>query len=109
MLKTITTGSGTALIKKVKQYVPNISVGKKAIKLEEIETSSVTVSTGKEFDADEDSQNRMLKAIHVLGYKNLTETQWKLFNNTIALVTVDELNEALAMAGELQTQIWFAS
>lgn len=65
----------------------------------------VTTSSGKTFDGDEVSQTRMARAILALNAAGGT-TQWKLADNTVALVDSDELTEALMLAGTEQTKIW---
>ena len=57
------------------------------------------------FDADEDSQLRMTRAIIALSDNEFIK--WKLYNNEIADITKETLSKALKRAGELQTQLWF--
>lgn len=60
---------------------------------------------GLRFDGDEDSQNRMARA--VAGADLMTETtEWTLADNTIAMVSVQTLKIACRLAGEEQTRIW---
>ena len=66
----------------------------------------VMISTDKVFDGDETSQDRMVRAINIASITGLTETQWKLANNEIVMVTLDELKEALALAGQEMSRIW---
>ena len=70
--------------------------------------SNIVVSTfsDKIFDGDEKSQDRMVRAIQIASITGLTETQWKLANNEIVMVTLDELKEALALAGQEMSRIW---
>lgn len=65
---------------------------------------TVTTTSGKTFDGDEESQNRMARVVAV-GSAGET-TNWKLSDNTWVLVTYEELSEALRLAGEAQTAIW---
>lgn len=65
----------------------------------------VTTSSGKMFDGDEDSQNRMARAIVALP-ENGGTIQWTLADNSIVEVTSGELREALILAGARQTQLW---
>ena len=59
---------------------------------------------GMQFDGDETSQDRMVRAAYAL---NEGETvQWVLADNTIAQVTKEQLRQALRLAGEAQTSIW---
>lgn len=64
----------------------------------------VTTSTGHIFDGDETSQNRMSRAVSIGGDDDTIE--WKLADNTKAVVTISELKEALSLAGQEQTRIW---
>ncbi|MGU5718158.1 DUF4376 domain-containing protein [Aeromonas hydrophila] len=60
---------------------------------------------GLHFDGDEDSQNRMARA--VAAADTMTETtEWTLADNTVAMVTVQQLKTACRLAGEAQTAIW---
>lgn len=60
---------------------------------------------GLRFDGDEDSQNRMARA--VTGADLMTEAiEWILADNTTAIVTVQTLKTACRLAGEEQTRIW---
>ena len=67
---------------------------------------TVVTSTGKVFNGDETSQDRMVRAINIATITGLTETQWKLADNSIVTVTLDELKEALALAGQEMSRIW---
>ncbi len=65
----------------------------------------VVVVDGLAFDGDEDSQSRMARA--VVAADTLTDiTEWTLANNSVAMVTVQQLKEACRLAGEEQTRIW---
>ena len=67
---------------------------------------AVTTTFGKTFDGDEKSQDRMLRAINIASITGQIETQWKLADNTIVTVTLEELKEALALAGKEMSRIW---
>ena len=67
----------------------------------------VTVDVNsKVFDGDEISQSRMLRAIQIAAVTGETATQWKLADNSIVDVTLDELKEALMLAGKEMSKIW---
>jgi len=66
----------------------------------------VTTTSGKAFDGDEVSQNRMARAVTASSVGDTT--QWILADNTQASVTHEELKEALLLAGEAMTEIWMA-
>ncbi len=58
----------------------------------------VTTSSGKVFDGNDRARINMLSAIAASQLLGQTSAQWKLANNTVAEVTVDEIKEALALA-----------
>ncbi|MDM5117189.1 DUF4376 domain-containing protein [Aeromonas hydrophila] len=60
---------------------------------------------GLRFDGDEDSQNRMARAVAAAD-SLLETTEWTLADNTVAKVTVQQLKIACRLAGEEQTRIW---
>lgn len=66
----------------------------------------VTTQSGKRFDGDEVSQNRMSRAI--VAMSDSDTIMWMLADNTSASVTANELKEALRLAGEEMTCIWIA-
>mgnify|MGYP003591354202 CR=1 FL=1 len=61
---------------------------------------------GNIFDADERSQERMARAILVMKQQGVPTTSWKLNNNEIATVTVDELEDVLVKASIETSNIW---
>ncbi len=67
---------------------------------------TVTTSTGKVFDGDERSQERMTRAVMISQLTGLTSTTWTLADNSIATVTLAEMVEALALAGQAQAALW---
>lgn len=64
----------------------------------------VISASGKSFDGDETSQNRMARAVTSSNAGDTT--QWVLADTTVATVTHEELKEALRLAGEAMTAIW---
>ncbi|MER2494405.1 DUF4376 domain-containing protein, partial [Catenovulum sediminis] len=66
------------------------------------------VVNGMQFDGDETAQTRMARAIVALDAAGQTETNWKLADNQFALVSKTQLAQALALAGQAQTDIWLA-
>lgn len=63
---------------------------------------------GMVFDADELSQNRMLRPIALL--QNATDTQlWVLSDNTSVHVTKAQFMAVLKLANEKQTSVWVQS
>jgi hypothetical protein len=71
-----------------------------------VDSLEVTISSGKTFNGDETSQNRMSRAITALNGFGRTTTEWVLADNSFVEVTVQELTEALALAGIEQTKLW---
>ena len=59
---------------------------------------TVTTSSGNTFDGNSDARLNLTNAIMASDVTGITETNWKLADNSLALVTVDELKEALALA-----------
>ena len=86
------------------QHITSLNV--KRLKVNNVATILVTTISGKVFDGDEKSQDRMVRAIQVAAITGLTETQWKLADNSRVMVTLDELKEALALAGQEMSRIW---
>ena len=82
---------------------------KKATREEAVARIRVTTSSGKTFDGDETSQTRMARAVVALQAAGQAETLWVLADNTPATVSLDELAEALALAGAEQTRLWVAA
>lgn len=66
----------------------------------------VTTAAGNTFDGDEDSQNRMARAI--AGMTDTDELPWILANNTPIMATQAELREALRLSGLAMAAIWMA-
>jgi len=69
--------------------------------------AAITVEVaGKVFDGDEVAQTRMARAIQVAEITGLTSTNWKLADNSMVTVTLDELKQALALAMQAQGALW---
>ena len=67
--------------------------------------SNITVDVdGLVFDGDEDSQNRMLRAITVLVGKE--EMPWTLADNSVVYVTQTTIKKALTLSGKAQSELW---
>lgn len=77
----------------------------KKAKLDSVATIRVVVGN-KVLDGDEISQSRMLRAIQIAAIASETTTMWKLADNSIVEVTLDELKEALALSGKEMSKIW---
>ena len=73
-------------------------VDTKVAKVKALEELTVTTTNGNVFDANSDSITNMMAALQASTIVNQIETRWKLADNTIVTITVDELKEALALS-----------
>lgn len=71
-----------------------------------VEAIKVTLASGRTFDGDETSQGRMARAILAMESRGQQTTKWILADNSAVSVTAAELREALASAGQAQTDLW---
>ena len=68
--------------------------------------AAITVEVdGMVFDGDEAAQERMSRAV-VLADSMDETTEWVLHDNTVAIVTADQLRRACKLAGKAQTELW---
>lgn len=68
--------------------------------------ATITVEVdGLIFDGDEKAQERMSRAV-VLADSADETTEWVLHDNTVAIVTADQLRRACKLAGKAQTELW---
>lgn len=81
----------------------------KAIKDEKLRTLVVTTTNGNTFDGNIDARVNMLSAIQSAELIGKTEENWKLADNNIVSITINELKEALALSiqevGKIVTNI----
>lgn len=69
--------------------------------------NSITVEVdGLVFDGDEQSQRRMLAAIHASEDAGIASTIWRLADNTEAAVTVEQIRQAHSLAIIEQGKLW---
>lgn len=66
----------------------------------------VTIASGKSFDADEKSQSRMLLALQTAQITGQKTTRWKMADNAIQEITLEELKEALSLAANKMSEIF---
>jgi hypothetical protein len=78
----------------------------KRARAQTVKALQVTTASGKTFDGDEISQDRMSRAIQAAQITGLTETVWVLADNTPATVTLAELQEALALSMQAMGEVW---
>lgn len=57
------------------------------------------------FDGDEKAQERMARAVTLADSPEET-TEWVLHDNTVAIVTAEQLRRACKLAGKAQTALW---
>jgi hypothetical protein len=105
MLEDILVKEGP-LFKKTPLYTQNEVVGTKAVRTHVLGMSTVEISNGKIFDADEAAQTRMHRALKVAEITGETTVAWKLADNTFSDVTKEELEEAFVLAAKQQSELW---
>ena len=70
----------------------------KQAKVEALDRITVTTSAGNTFDGRDKDQLRMLAALQSAQFLGLFNTPWKLADNSVIQVSVEELREALALS-----------
>ena len=63
-----------------------------------LEKLSVKISTSKVFDANLEARQNLADAIIAADFLKIDKTKWRMFDNSEAIVTLDELKEAHALA-----------
>lgn len=63
-----------------------------------LDSITVTTTSGKVFDGREKDIPLMSGAIDASTVMGITEHPWKLYDNTVAIVTITELKEALVLS-----------
>lgn len=71
---------------------------KRAEKRAALDSIIVVTKSGKSFDGNEAARVNMLSAITASEISGQTEAGWKLADNTLAMVNVSEIKEALALS-----------
>lgn len=74
-------------------------------KAELLAAITVTTQSGKTFDGNETARTDILSALTTGELIGETSTNWKLADNSVALVTRDELLEALSLAIQAKGRI----
>ena len=67
-------------------------------KVEALDRITVTTTAGNTFDGRDKDQLRMLAALQSSQFLGLFNTPWKLSDNSVIQVSVEELKEALALS-----------
>ena len=70
----------------------------KQAKVEALDKITVTTTAGNTFDGRDKDQLRMLAALQSSQFLGLFNTPWKLSDNSVIQVSVEELREALALS-----------
>ena len=81
------------------------AVASKKLRDTAVAAIKVTVN-GKVFDGDEVAQGRIARAVAAAESAGITTYQWKLADNSVAAVSLDELKQALALAFQAQSALW---
>lgn len=84
-----------------------LTIQKKAEKVEQLSTLVVTTSQGNTFDGNETARLNMVSAIQSAELLGQISSNWKLADNTVKEISLNELKEALALSikkvGEIVT------
>lgn len=68
--------------------------------------AAITVTVdGMVFNGDEKAQERMARAV-LMADSPEEITEWVLYDNTVAIVTAEQLRKACKLAGKSQTTLW---
>ena len=70
----------------------------KQAKAEALDKITVTTAAGNVFDGRDMDQLRMLAALQSAQFLGMFNTRWKLSDNSVIQVSVEELREALALS-----------
>ena len=74
-------------------------IAQEKARLKQLALDTITVEVnGKVFDGRDKDQVRMLSAIQASDILGVTSTEWKLNDDTIVEVTVNEIKQALALS-----------
>lgn len=79
---------------------------KKSDRQKVVDAITVTISTGKVFDGNEEAQSRMSRAIQTAEIAGIESTTWVLANNVPTVVTLPELKEALVLSMQAMGAVW---
>lgn len=75
-----------------------LTIQKKAEKVEQLSTLVVTTSQGNTFDGNETARLNMVSAIQSAELLGQISSNWKLADNTVKEISLNELKEALALS-----------
>ena len=95
----ITSDMVSVTIEDVNYKTPEqIEAEAKAATLLALSQITVTTAAGNTFDGDDTARESMLSAIQASGFLGLTDSNWKLADNTWKVIGITELQEAHALA-----------
>ena len=94
---------GDKIPKDLKDFIVNERMIKEAIllkeeKLHRLNSIIVTTTNNNTFDGNESARNNMISAIIAEESLNNAEYIWKLADNTLKVISLTELKEALALS-----------
>ena len=94
-----------AILSQIEFETAQDAVAAKKLRDTAVAAIKVTVS-GKVFDGDEVAQGRIARAVAAAESAAISTYQWKLADNSVAAVSLDELKQALALAFQAQSALW---
>ena len=94
-----------AILSQIEFETAQDAVAAKKLRDTAVAAIKVTVN-GKVFDGDEVAQGRMARAVAAAESEAISTYQWKLADNSVAAVSLDELKQALALAFQAQSELW---
>lgn len=94
-----------AILSQIDFEIAQDAVAAKKLRDTAVAAIKVTVN-GKVFDGDEVAQGRIARALAAAESAGITTYQWKLADNSVAEVSLDELKQALALAFQAQSELW---
>ena len=95
----------TAILSQIEFETAQDAVAAKKLRDAAVAAIKVTVN-GKVFDGDEVAQGRISRAVAAAESAGVSAYQWKLADNSVAAVSLDELKQALALAFQAQSELW---
>lgn len=96
--RSMTNEETDAYFARIEEY-SHTSINDQAKREKELALKSIKVTVnGKEFDGHESARLNMTNALMVAGFTGQTQTNWKLADNTVAQVTISDVQQALAFS-----------
>lgn len=101
----IDTDARAAILSQIDFETAQDAVAAKKLRDAAVAAIKVTLN-GKVFDGDEVAQGRIARAVAAAESAAISTYQWKLADNSVATVSLDELKQALALAFQAQSALW---